>query len=396
MSQFAGGPIANHFELQNILIGMGYPSTIKPEDGTIPSSICGVDPDFKMPQVWKTSLAIDYQVPVWFPLTITVEGIYNKNINDVCIRDWSIPDIGGFTRFNGIDDRPIYPDGFRTNTKAFMLENTSKGYGWTANVTVNAQPFEWLNLMAAYTHTVKKELTGMPGSAAESAFTYVPTVEGPNNIRLHNSQYVTPDRLVASATIHDKSGNHYSLIYEGWRGSYNYSYMMLDDMNHDGYKYDALYIPTDAEVANRQFRFASDDDRIRFMDFVHNNDYPSEHQGEYAEAYSVYSPWVHRLDFSYKHDFKVNVAKTKHTLQLSLDVKNVLNLFNSEWGVMKYLNPDLGSDAPRILECKGVDSEGYAIFATPAAVNGSTEMWKYNHGVGQCWYASVGVKYMFN
>ena len=61
--------------------------------------------------------------------------------------------------------------------------------------------------MAAYTRSVTKDVTGMPGSAAESAFTYVPTVEGPNHIKLHNSQYNTPHRLVASVTAHDKGGN---------------------------------------------------------------------------------------------------------------------------------------------------------------------------------------------
>ena len=394
MDEFRGGPLATA-ALKEKLFSLGYPTTIVPEDGTVPSAVNGVDPDFKMPQVWKTSLAIDYQLPVNFPMSVTVEGIFNKTINDVCLSDWSIPSVGGFARFNGIDNRPIYPDGYRTETKAFMLENTSKGYGWSANVTVTAQPAEWISLMAAYTHTVKKEITGMPGSAAESAFTYVPTSEGPNNIKLHNSQFVTPDRLVASATFHDKSNNHYSLIYEGWRGGYNYSYMMVDDMNHDGYKYDALYIPTDQEVANNQFRFVSEDDKTRFMDYVHNDDYLKDHQGEYAEAYSVYSPWVHRLDFSYKHDFNLKVGNTLNTLQLSLDVKNVLNLFNSEWGVMKFLNPEIGTEA-RILECKGTDSEGYPVFATPAAISGDTETWKLNHAIGQCWYASVGVKYMFD
>ena len=137
-----------------------------------------------------------------------------------------------------------------------------------------------------------------------------PTVEGPNNIKLHNSQYVTPDRLVASATIHDKCGNHYSFIYEGWRGGANYSYMMVNDMNSDGYNYDALYIPKDGEVGvgSGDFRFVSQDDMQRFMDYVHNDSYLKKHQGEYAEAYSVYSPWVHRIDFGYKHDFKLNIG----------------------------------------------------------------------------------------
>jgi hypothetical protein len=400
MSQFAGGlvtenGVASIAALQNKLFSMGYPNHVTPEMGTVPSSISAVDPDFKMPQVWKTSLAIDYQLPVDFPFSVTVEGIFNKKLHDNCISDWAIPNVGGYSRFNGADNRPIYPAGFRTGTKAFVLENTSKGYGWSANVTLTAQPFEWLNLMAAYTHTVSKEVTGMPGSAAESAFTYVPTVEGPNNIKLHNSQYVTPDRIVANATINDKSGNHYSFIYETWRGGYNYSYMMVNDMNSDGYNYDALYIPTDAQVANGEFRFVSQDDAQRFMDYVHNDSYLSNHQGEYAEPYSVYSPWVHRIDFAYKHDFKVNVGKTTHKLQLSLDVKNVLNLFNSSWGVSKSLNSEIGSEA-RILKYEGVDAQGYATFSTPAAISANTETWAPNHSVGQCWYASVGVRYIFN
>ena len=397
MDEFAGGPMTSISEMMNKLQSLGYPMTVSPKDGTVPSAISAVDPDFKMPQVWKTSVAVDYQFPVSFPFSATIEGIFNKTINGVCISDWAIPNVGGFARFNGADNRPIYPSGFRTNTKAFMLENTSKGYGWSANVTLNAQPFEWLSLMAAYTHTVSKEITGMPGSAAESAFTYVPTSEGPNNIKLHNSQYVIPDRLVASATIHDKCGNHYNFVYEGWRGGYNYSYMLTNDMNGDGYSYDAIYVPRDNEVGvgSGDFRFASADDMNRFMDYVHNDSYLSGRQGDYAEPYSVYSPWVHRLDFGYKHDFKLMVGKTRHMLQLSFDMKNVLNFFNSSWGVMKYLNPEIGSEA-RILKYEGVDAQGYATYSTPSAISGKTETWTPNYSLGQCWYASIGVKYYFN
>jgi hypothetical protein len=401
MDEFAGGLVtdangkATVEALLNKLQSLGYPTTVKPEDGTVPSAVNGVDPKFKMPQVWKTSLAFDYTFPTSFPLSLTGEGIFNKTINAVSISDWSIPDVGGFARFNGADNRPIYPAGYRVGTKAFVLENTSKGYGWSANVTFNIQPVEGLSFMAAYTHTVSKEITGMPGSAAESAFTYVPTAEGPNYIKLHNSQYVTPDRIVASATHHDKSGNHYSLIYEAWRGGYNYSYMMVNDMNGDGYNYDALYIPTDEQVSNGEFRFVSQDDQARFMDYVHKDSYLSKHQGEYAEGYSLYSPWVHRLDLSYKHDFSVMIGKSKNTLQLSVDIKNILNLFNSSWGVAKYLNPAIGSD-PRILKYEGVDAQGYATFSTPASISGSTQTWTSNHSLGQCWYASIGIKYLFN
>ncbi len=423
MTQFAGGlkvdadgrPTAAALRDYLVNNGIGdYSYTPKAAGGKIGGTPNAVVEDFKMPQVWKTSLAVDYQIPVSFPFTVTVEGIFNKTVNGVYISDWSIRDVGGFARMNGADNRPIYQnykytydyvDNKGANKtenmpSAYVLSNTSKGYGWTANVTLNAQPFEWMSLMASYTHTVQKELTGMPGSNASSAFSYIPSVEGPNALKLHNSSFVTPDRVIASATIHDKANNHYSLIYEAWRGGYNNSYMMANDMNGDGNNYDLVYVPTDLQVANNEFRFAGStpeevaDNRDRFMDFVHNDSYLSSRQGEYTEAYSVYSPWVHRVDFSYKHDFKLNIGNTHHKLQLSLDVKNVLNFFNSSWGVSKQLNPELNQG--RILKYEGLDIQGYPLFSTPKAVNGNTKTWTPNHAIGQCWYASVGIKYFFN
>ncbi|MCI5930160.1 MAG: TonB-dependent receptor [Prevotella sp.] len=403
MTQFNGGLVSENGQvsrqaLLNKLASLGYPTTISPDQGTVPSSICSVDPNFHMPEVWKTSLAVDYVVPVGFPLTITAEGIFNKTVYGTVLNDWAVPDVKGFARFNGADSRHIYPSGYLTGTHAYVLENTHKGYGWSFNLSATAKPWEWMDLYASYTHTASKELTGMPGSNAASVLNYMATVDGPTAVKLHNSQYVEPDRIVASMNLHDKSGNHYSFIYEAWRGNSNYSFMTQNDMNGDGFNYDAIYVPRDNEVGvgTGDFRFKTQDDMDRFMAFLHNNSYLKKHQGEYAEAYSYYSPWVHRVDFSYKHDFKLNVGQTKHTLQLSFDMKNVLNFFNSKWGVAKYLNPAIGSDGARVLKYEGVDAEGYATFSTPKAVDGNTKSWTYNHAIGQCWYAAIGLKYYFN
>ena len=403
MSQFAGG-ILKREELLNKLISMGYPNTISPEDGTIPSEIAAVDPKFKMPQVWKTSLALDYNFPTTFPFSVSAEGIFNKTVNGVILRDWSVKSVDGFARFNGVDNRPIYQNFKQTYTtadgkvknlpNAYVLENTNRGYGYSGSFTMNMRPVEGFDLMAAYTYTASKEITGLPGSNASSVLNYIGTVYGPNDPGVHNSEYVQPHRFVASATLSDKSNNHFSFIYETSNGGYNYSYMTSNDMNGDGYNYDLIYIPTDKQVADNEFRFVSADDAQRFMDFVHADPYLTKNQGKYAETYSVYSPWVHRIDFSYKHDFKVKAGNSTNTLQLSLDVKNILNIFNSSWGVAKYMNPALGEG--RILKYEGVDADGYATFSTPSAVNGNVEMWQRSHSLGQCWYASVGIKYLFN
>ena len=234
----------------------------------------------------------------------------------------------------------------------------------------------------------------MPGSNAESAFTYTPTVNGPNFATLHNSQYVTPDRVIASLTYSDKCNNNYSLFYEAWRGGYNYSYMYADDLNGDNYNYDAMYIPRDES----EIRFASQDDADRYWAYANNDKYLSKHKGEYAEGYSIYSPWVHKLDFRYTHDFKIKAGNSMNTLQLIVDFKNILNIFNSSWGVSKYGNPaftDQRDSKMNILSAT-IDDQGNAVYSTPSGVNGNVERWVYNHALGQCWYAQIGIKYMFN
>ncbi|MDD6803898.1 MAG: TonB-dependent receptor, partial [Prevotellaceae bacterium] len=111
MSQFAGGLVtdangkATVAALRDKLIGMGYPEDITPEKGTVPSSICGVDRSFKMPQVWKTSFAIDYNLPTSFPMSVTAEYIYNKTVNAAILKDWAVPSMAGFPRLNGADNR---------------------------------------------------------------------------------------------------------------------------------------------------------------------------------------------------------------------------------------------------------------------------------------------------
>ncbi len=57
------------------------------------------------------------------------------------------------------------------------------------------------------------------------------------------------------------------------------------------------------------------------------------------------------------------------------------------------MNTSLNSG--RILKYEGTDAQGYPTFSTPSAVSGDTKTWIRNHAIGQCWYASVGIKYIF-
>lgn len=367
-----------------------YPLTISPDKGVLPDAIQAVDPSFKMPSIWKTSIAVDYQLPVSFPFTVTGEFMYNKTINAVMLQDWNMRDPSGYSRLTGIDNRHIYPKtgSTYTETNAYVLTNTNKGYGYTANLLVNMQPIPQLNITASYTHTVQKEVSGMPGSNAESAFTYIPSIEGPNHVGLHNSQYVTPDRAFVNLTYNDKGNNHYTLFYEAWRGGSKESYMYSQDLNSDGYAYDLIYIPEKAE----DVLWATPQDAENFFAYLNQDEYLSSHKGQYAEAYSVYSPWVHRLNFRYAHDFKFNVGKSVNTIQLNVDINNILNMFNPSWGVAQYLNPAINEG--RILSVDSINADGAPVFKSN--VKAGMPTWLPSSGLGQCWYFQIGIKYMFN
>ena len=388
LDQFAGRIVTDVNEMISIL---GTPTTISPADGAVGSEVNGVAHNFKMPQVWKSSIGIDYQVPVSFPLTVTGEFNYTDNINAVRLVNWNINESALTERFQGADNRMIYPSNYTYNkTNAFVLSNTHKGYGWTANFTVNATPIENLDIMAAYTHTVMKEVTGMPGSNATSAWQGLYTVDGPNFAKLQNSQYVTPDRLIASVT-YTYNKDHFSLFYTGY--SYNgYSYYYSNDMNGDGIGYDLMYIPrNDSEI-----NFANEADRADFWAFVEQDKYLKNHKGEYAEAYSARAPWVHQFDFRWAHDFDLKVGNTKHKLQISADVENIGNMLHSSWGVPKFFSAETNNG--RILKYEGRDANNVPSFSLYRDSNGNApkKTWDYNRAYDNAWRIQLGVKYYFN
>lgn len=385
-------------DVNEMIAKLGLPTTISPEEGALPSSIAGVDPDFKMPQVWKTSLAMDYQMPTSFPLTVTLEGMFSKDINAVRQFNYNVksPD-DTWQRFNGPDNRYIYPTETRVHTNissANVLTNTSKGWGWTGNITITAEPVKNLSLMAAYTHTESKEISGMPGSDANSAWTNVPSIDGPNNSGLMRSQYVTPDRVVASVNwrvpLNNHTSSNFSLFYSGYSAG-GYSFMYAGDMNGDGVENDLIYIPRTKD----ELKFTSPEDAEAFWKFVNKDPYLKKHKGEYAEAYAARSPWVHRFDFRWSRDFNVKIGKTKNTLQLSLDILNIGNMLNSKWGVTKNMS---GANGGRVLMYTGKDKSNTPIYSMYKGKdeNYPTEAYTHNLNYSECWKLQIGLRYVFN
>ena len=279
---------------------------------------------------------------------------------------------------------------------AVVLTNTSKGHGYTANVTINAQPVEDLNMMLAYTHTESKEISGLPGSDPVSTWQGMLTIDGPNFATVQRSRYVVPDKVIA-AVNYNLPFRHKGLLrktslnlfYSGYSAS-GYSFAYTNDMNGDGINNDMMYIPKD----DSEIKFKNEADRTAFWNFVDQDSYLKNHKGEYAEAYAARAPWVHRFDLRITEDFSFKAGKTEHHFQLSLDFMNIGNMINSKWGVMKNAS---SSNGCRILKYEGMDDNKTPIFSM-YKINGEypTETYSYNRIYTECWKMQVGIRYIFN
>lgn len=396
---FDGGMITN---VNDIVSKLGLPTEISDDKHTAGSTMSGVDPNFHMPQVWKTSVAFDWTVPVSFPFTVTAEGIFNKTLYGVVVDNINITgDTSKWERFAGVDNRLRYPadKGYiNAGKNAPYLTNTNKGYGYIGNITVNMEPVKDLRLMAAYTYTESKEISGLPGSDPLSTWQGLITVDGPNFATLQRSQYVIPNKVIASLTYDLPLSNggftdvmQFGLFYTGFT-PYGNSYCYANDMNGDGINNDLMYIYPSGKGIN----WVSDVDAsaAAYDAFVAQDSYLRNHKGEYAEAYAARAPWVNRFDFRWAHNFTFKTGKQKHNFQLSMDILNVGNIFNSKWGV--YQSNSVCNNS-RILKYEGVNAAGEPTFSlSKYAGQYVSDSYGYVVDAAQCWQVQFGLRYIFN
>ena len=396
LAELAGPMITDVDEMINKL---GLQTTITPEDGALPRDINAVDPKFKMPQVWKSSLALDYEVPVSFPLTVTVEGIYTNTINGVMLKNYDLKDPDStWERFEGADNRYIYPDHSEisyNNKNAYVLSNTSKGWSAIGNITVKSQPVRDLSLMAAYTFTEAKEISGMPGSNARSAYDGLIGVNGPHIPELERSQYVIPHKVIGSITYklpweigNFKSATFINLFYSG-ASSYGYSYTYANDMNNDGMATDLIYIPK----GKGDIHFVSAADEDAFFEFMDQDSYLKNNKGKYAKANSTMAPWVHQFDLRIAREYYIPVGESTHALQLNMDILNIGNLIKSKWGVEKRMHT---ANNGQILRYEGKDANNVPEFSFPKYQGEYlSKTFDYYYSPGQTWMLQVGARYTF-
>ncbi len=399
------------------------PSTL----GTLPTqyNIAVTSSDFRYPQNFKASLGVDQKIANnW---TLTLEGTYTKDINAVYFQNINLPYSG--TPLNGADPRVRYNTpqiygGFGTPTNAvgpvgtysnpnisdaILMRNSNKGYGYFVTAQIQ-KTTKYLSASVAYTYSQAKTIND-GGSIAQSNWRDRPVAGDPNLDDLGNANFYQPHRVVAYLTYRREYAKHFaSSIGFTFEAANNgtASYVYNGDVNGDnaGGNNDLMYIPRDrseivlvksATPTGTTFVDPRTPDQIwaQLDAFIKQDPYLSKHRGEVAERNGALAPYFKRVNMNFTQDFYIESKdKTRHTLRLTIDIINVGNLINRQWGVGKTFN----RNSP--LGYAGLTPEGKPAFNfNYLDANNYVPLvnsYRDNTGTDSRWSMQIGVRYLFN
>lgn len=406
------------------LVGLGFnpdyralidnnPALFPQTAGTLASgsSLAQVGKDFKFPQVWRSNLGVDVELP--WNMVFTGEAIFSKDVN--ALRQININEAPYTGNMTGPDTRPYWTSStaakvVTTVSNAMELTNTKEGYQYslTAHLTKNFN--NGLSGMFAYTFTEAKDITSNPGSSASSAWGSNSAIGSLNDPGLSWSNFATPHKLIGNVSYRIEYAKNFattlSLVYQGYQtGRWSYTYS--NDLNGDGNSSDLMYIPaTDAEITFADYSNTSgvvvmtaDEQRVAFWNYVNNNKYLSKHKGEYAERFGHVQPWIHRFDVKLLQDIFTNFGTDrKYTLQISVDMLNVGNLLNDEWGTYSF-NPlaNFENVRPLTVVTRGSDTQVpvYRLNATSFADFETKTTLSKSINTSSTWGCLLGIRLIF-
>lgn len=371
---------------------------------TPPQSFVLIDPDFKFPQVWRTNLGADKRLGNG--LTATVDLMFTKDLNAVKMRNPNLK--APNAQYTGEDDRPYYsgknlPVYYEGIGTPIVLENTNKGYSFSATGQLSKSYSNGFYGSIAYTYSMAKEVSPNPGSRATSAWQSIANINGPNDAVLDNSQYAIPHRVVAnvSYTFHHGFSKRFpttiSLFYQGSAQGVN-NYTINGSIVGDGNS-ELMYVyakGTDVPfVATDDYTVAQQEQA--YDQFVSGNKYLSKHKGEYVSRYGAPSPWFNELDVKLIQtlfSMQSPNGRTTHQLQFSVDFFNLPNLISSKWANWGYRR-QMSLTNPLILQ-DGGPVDGHPTYRL-ATFDGDLIRDSYtpNVSLASTWSMQLGLRYTF-
>ncbi|MFV1988872.1 MAG: carboxypeptidase regulatory-like domain-containing protein [Gemmatimonadota bacterium] len=372
-------------------VGVPDPEVVPLFDGTTPApnscadgrgsesavpTVTVFDPDFKFPQDFKASIAVDQRLPAGFVLSL--EGIYTKAVNQIFLEDRNIgPAVtasdrtpeNGYSDGFGFGDRESFGDGGagselidpepgtppEPREPIFFPRRVDEDFGQVIRVGNRSANFSYavsgmlrkrfgprLAFDVGYAYNRSADLQSLASLDATANFGFTAIERDPNNPTRQTSLYDRPHKLITTATAalpDNWGGTRFSVLYIGQSGQ-PYSYVYADDLNADGYSgigqaldlaNDLIYVNENASsFPSRRSPISG----ILFEQLVSQEACLQRNRLRVLNRNSCRTPWSHQVDLRIAQGIRLGGAN----LDLMLDVLNVLNLLNSGWGQVQAVN----------------------------------------------------------
>lgn len=298
--------------------------------GAATNEIDVVDPDYKFPSVVRGNLAYDHSLGV-LGLVGTGEVLFTKNVQDIAYSNLNYIISGQIAA----DGRPRYSRKVSSLNDVILLSNSSAGSQWSLSYSVNRSFANGFFLNASYLYNDARSITD--GTSSQAASNWGNVYVGADDVNgppLARSNFSVGNMFKVSATLPIRLGRgitSYASVYYNGQSGRPYVLAFNGDVNGDGrFTNDILYVPAnpnDVTITNGTY-----DQLIRYLN---GDDSTAGLSGEFPERNAGRSPWTNTLDLRYA----VNIPTGGRTkVELTMDVFNLINLFNNSNGWSLYPN----------------------------------------------------------
>jgi hypothetical protein len=270
-----------------------------------------VDNGFKMPKVWRSNLSIDKTISGY---KLSVEGIYTDVVTDLKFQQINIvTDNPTYYSFDTQKQMPIY-SGAKVNanlSNAYLLSNTDKGYRYQLTTSINKKYKFNLDVYAAYTYGVSKDITNGIRNSMESNWQLNQSLT-PNDPQLAYSNFDIRHRII-SQVIYKIKKTQIGVIINSQSGVPFTWGLINSTLQNNPQAAGLVYIFRDDEVN----KYITNSTQARaFIDFVNSDKYLSSRKGQFTERNGGRTPWSTTVDLKLTQ----NIGKK---LQLTADIFNI-------------------------------------------------------------------------
>jgi len=359
---FSGGSpqvwISNAFQAPVVYAStFGTQTTLDVPQGLIdyvganaPSVIDIIDPSFEIPADWRASLRVDQEFDLNFGglnlgdnYLLTAQYLYSKSENAFAWQNLAQLELG-YALGTAPDGRTIYPDlQDLGEANLTMLTNVDGGESHVFSVALSKEFDNGLGFNVSYAYQDVQSALQDTSSRGISSWRTQTTFDR-NNVSPSIGSYQVEDRFVTAFWYEDEIfgdlTTRFDLIGEFTSGTpFSYTFNVGSSNPLFGragqfespYDSDLLYVPetTDASVV-----YASSFDLDGFNEIIDSRGIA---RGQIFEENSETSPWSQQWDLRIQQElpfFNESMEQFvgDNRLNLVVDIFNVANLLNDEWG----------------------------------------------------------------